>query len=49
MGYTPELPHLIDYWSGYSLGYREYFCILLGLEIPAGETPTERLSILMAA
>ena len=49
MGFSPELPHFIDYWDGYALGYREYCCGLLGLEIPAGEIPTERHSILMAA
>ena len=49
MGYNAELPHLRDYWDGYALGYREYYCGLLGLEIPAGEIPTFWLSTLMAA
>ena len=49
MGYTPELPHLKDYWDGYALGYREYCCGLLGLSIPIGEISTDRLSTLMAA
>ena len=49
MGYSPELPHLIDYWEGYALGYREYCCGLLGFSIPPDEIPVERLSTLMAA
>ena len=48
-GLNAELPHIKDYWDGYALGYREYCCGLLGLEIPAGEIPTQRLSTLMAA
>ncbi len=34
-GLNAELPHLKDYWDGYALGYREYCCGLLGLEIPS--------------
>ena len=49
MGFSPELPHFIDYWEGYALGYREYCCGLLGHEIPDCEIPIEGLSTLMTA
>ncbi|WP_144054366.1 hypothetical protein [Pleurocapsa sp. PCC 7319] len=48
-GLNAELPHLKDYWEGYALGYREYCCGLLGLEIPPGEIPIERFRTLMVA
>ena len=48
-GLNAELPHLKDYWDGYALGYREYFCGLLGVKIPHGEIPIERLRTLMTA
>ena len=37
MGYSPKLPHFNDYWDGYALGYREYCCGLLDVEIPQEE------------
>ena len=49
MGYSPELPHFIDYWNGYALGYREYYCGLLGVEISIGEIPADRSEILATA
>ena len=49
MGYAPKLPHLNDYWDGYALGYREYCCGLIGVEISAGEIFVEKLRTLMAA
>ena len=44
MGYSPELPHFKDYWDGYALGYREYCCGLLGIEISADEMSEDRLT-----
>ena len=42
-GLNAQLPHFKDYWSGYQIGYREYCCGLLGVEIPLKEISTERL------
>ena len=36
-GLNAELPHFKDYWNGYQLGYREYCCGLMNVEIPEGE------------
>lgn len=36
-GLNAELPHVKNYWDGYSLGYREYCCGLLGVAIPVEE------------
>lgn len=49
MGYSPDLPHLIDYWEGYALSYREYCCGLLGVAIPTEELPQDRMEALRVA
>ena len=49
MGYTPELPHFIDYWDGYAIGYREYCCGLLGVEIPISEALPKPIASSIAA
>lgn len=48
-GLNAELPHIKDYWDGYQLGYREYYCRLLGVEIPLEELPQDKMHILMTA
>lgn len=47
-GLDAQLPHFKDYWDGYQLGYREYCCGLLGVEIPQSETESENYSFLAA-
>ena len=49
MGYSPELPHFEDYWSGYQIGYREYCCGLLGVKIPISEAPPKPIASSIAA
>ena len=48
-GYSPELPHFEDYWSGYQIGYREYCCGLLGVEIPISEALPKPIASSIAA
>ena len=33
IGENPMYPENSDYWSGYSLGYREYWCSKKGVEL----------------
>ena len=49
IGLNAQLPHFRDYWFGYQLGYREYCCGLLGVEIPNSEIPHEIARNLMSA
>ena len=49
MGYSPELPHLKDYWDAYQIGYREYCCGLLNVEIPESEILEYRADLLHVA
>ena len=46
-GLNAELPHFRDYWDGYSLGYREYCCGLLGEEIVPEEIPASAVEALI--
>ena len=48
-GLNAELPHFKDYWSGYQLGYREYCCGLLGVEMPHEEISTDAITISLTA
>lgn len=48
MGYSPDLPHFQDYWNGYAIGYREYCCGLLEVEVPQYETPQYITQTIMA-